>query len=155
MLAQVEVPAFDFFGTDAHGAVEDALDHGEHVGRGKDDACCADYRPENVVAGDAEHGSGEDEEFSNEAAHHGEADSCKRGDDEAGDHPRVTGGEAAVVAHIVGAVPLIQKAEEDEEGGSDEGFVEDLEGATVDTRNGEGEDAEGDEADVREGGEAG
>ena len=67
----------------------------------------------------------------------------------------MTRGEAAVVAHVVGAVALVEQAEEDEERGTDERFVEDLEGAAVDAEHGEAEDAERDEADVREGGEGG
>ena len=66
-------------------------------------------------------------------------------------------GEAAVVAHVVGAVALVEEAEEHEEGAPPSAFVEDLVDAAVEAGDGEGEDAEDDEADVAErgvGGEA-
>ena len=65
------------------------------------------------------------------------------------------GGEAAVVAHVVGAVTLVEQAEEDEERGADEGLVEDLVDTAVEARDREGEDAEDDEAVGAEGGEGG
>ena len=115
----------------------------------------ADDGPCDVVEDKGLHGAGEDEELADEAAQHGEAYCREGGDDEHGDHPRMARGEAAVVAHVVGAVALVEQAHEDEEGGADEAFVEDLEDAAVDAEHGEGEDAEDDEADVREGGEGG
>ena len=81
----------------------------------------------------------------------GRPTSDERRDDEDRDHPGQLGGEAAVVAHVVGAVALVEEAEEDEEGGAGDGFVEDLVDAAVEARDGEGEDAEDDEADVRRG----
>ena len=44
MLARIEVPAGDFFGPEAKAAVEDALDHPQHVGRAEDDAGCVRRR---------------------------------------------------------------------------------------------------------------
>ena len=95
------------------------------------------------------HAAGEDEELADEAVQHGEADEAR-----AVRTKKVTiqgrfGGEAAEVAHVVGAVALVEEAEEEEEGGAGEGFVEDLEDAAVEAGDGEGEDAEDDEAERR------
>ena len=97
------------------------------------------------------HGAGEDEELADEAVEHGQADDGERGDDEEGDHPGELCGEAAVVAHVVGAVALVEDAEEHEERAAADAFVEDLVDAAVEAGDGEGEDAEDDEADVAEG----
>ena len=155
VLAGGEVPAGDFVGANAERAVEDSLDHPEEVGGSEDDAGGGEDGPEDVVRDDGLHGAGEDEELADEAVEHGEAGGGEDGDDEHRDHPGVTCGEAAVVAHVVGAVALVEQAEEDEEGGADERLVEDLEDAAVEADDREGEDAENDEGDVREGGEGG
>ncbi len=67
------------------------------------------------MGGDGLHGSGENEELADEAVEHGQADDREGGDDEQGHHPGELGGEAAVVAHVVGAVALVEDAEEHEE----------------------------------------
>ena len=50
----------------------------------------------------------------------GRPTSGEAGDDEHGDDPGKLRGEAAVVAHVVGAVALVEQAEEHEEGGAGE-----------------------------------
>ena len=57
-------------------------------------------------------------------------------------------GEAAVVAHVVGAVALVEDAEEHEERAAADAFVERGVDAAVEAGDGEGEDAEDDDADV-------
>ena len=71
------------------------------------------------------------------------------------DEPREAGGEAAEIAHVVGAEALVEEAEEKEEASAGEGFGEDLEDAAVEAADGEGEDAEDDEAEGGESGEGG
>ena len=72
----------------------------------------------------------------------GRPTSGEGGDDEHGDHPGELRGEAAVVAHVVGAVALVEQAEQHEERGAGERLVEDLVDAAVEAGDGEGEDAE-------------
>ena len=97
------------------------------------------------------HGAGEDEELPDEAVEHGQADDGERGDDEEGDGPGEFGGEAAVLAHVVGGVALEEEAHEDEEGRATDAFVEGLVDAAVYARDGEGEDAEDDDVDMAQG----
>ncbi len=87
VLAGVEVPAGDGRGLEAEVAVEDALDHPEHVGGGEDDAGGGEDGPAGVVGDGGLHGAGEDQELADEAVEHGQADDGERGDDEHGDHP--------------------------------------------------------------------
>ena len=56
---------------------------------------------------------------------------------------------------LVGAVALVEQAHEHEERGAGEALVEDLVDAAVEAGDGEGEDAEDDDADVAEGGVGG
>ena len=107
-------------------AVEDALDHPEHVGRGEDDAGGGEHGPARVMRDGGLHAAGEDEELADEAVEHGQADDGECGDDEDGDHPGKLCGESAVVAHVVGAVALVEDAEEHEERAAADAFVEGL-----------------------------
>ncbi len=66
------------------------------------------------------HGAGEDEELADEAGEHGQADGGERGDDEHGDDPGQLRGEAAELAHVVGAVALVEQAQQHEERGAGE-----------------------------------
>ena len=64
-------------GAEAEVAVEDALDGGEHVGGGEDDAKRGngDDSPEDAAdTEDGLHGAGKDEEFTDKAVEHGQAD---------------------------------------------------------------------------------
>src|ERR1700677_4820168 len=131
-------------------AVEDALNHPEHVGSGQDDAGGAEDRPADVVGDGGLHGAREDEEFADEAAEHWKADDGQGGDDEESYHPGELGCEAPVVAHVVGAVALVEDAQQDKEGSSTDAFVEGGVDAAVEPGDGEGEDAEDDDADVSE-----
>ncbi len=61
-------------GLGAELGVEDALDHGEHVGGAEDDAGGGEHGPEDVVRGERGlHGAGEDQELADEAREHGQA----------------------------------------------------------------------------------
>ena len=155
MLAGVEVGRNNGGGLEAEFTVEDALNHPEHVGGGEDDAGCAQDCPADVMIDAGLHGAGEDEELAYEAVEHGQADDRKGGDDEEGHHPGELRGEAAVLAHVVGAVTLVEEAEEEEEGCAPEAFVEGLEDTAVEAGDGEGEDTEDDYAYVAEGGVSG
>ena len=150
MLAGVEVGGGDVGGVVVEVAVEDALDHPEHVGGGEDDAGGGEHRPAGVVRDGGLHAAGEDEELADEAVEHRQADDRERCDDEEGDHPGKLCGEAAVVAHVVGAVALVEDAEEHEERSAADAFVEGRVDAAVHAGDGEGEDAEDDDADVAE-----
>src|SRR5258708_13626028 len=94
------------------------------------------------------HAAGEDEELADEAVEHGQADDRERGDDEEGDHPGELCGEAAVVADVVGAVALVEDAEQHEECAAADAFVEGGVDAAIDARDGKGKDAKDYHANV-------
>ena len=150
MFASIKVGREYVCGVVVELAVEDALDHPEHVGRGEDDAGGGEDGPAGVMRDTRLHATGEDEELADEAVEHGQADDRECGDDEHGHHPRKFCGEAAVIAHVVGAVALVEEAEEHEERAAADAFVESGVDAAVDAGDGEGEDAEDDDADVAE-----
>ncbi len=151
VLAGGEVRGGDGLGAPSQVAVEDALDHPEHVGGGQDDAGSGQHGPADVVSDGGLHGSREDEELTDEAVEHGEAYNGECGEDEHGDDPGEASGEAAVLAHVVGAVALVEQAQEHEERGAADAFVEGLVDSTVDSGDGEGEDPEDDDRDVAKG----
>src|SRR5579862_1753343 len=102
--------------------VEDALDHPEHVSSTENYAdggeCCPAPMWSETAA--------EDEEFADEAVQDGQADERERGDYIEGGHIGQARGEASESAHFIGAVALMEEADEDEEGASRESLVEDL-----------------------------
>ncbi len=148
MFASIKVGREYVCGVVVELAIEDALDHPEHVGRGEDDAGGGEDGPAGVMRDTRLHATGEDEELADEAVEHGQADDRECGDDEHGHHPRKFCGEAAVIAHVVGAIALVEDAEEHEERAAADAFVESGVDAAVDACDGEGEDAEDDDADV-------
>jgi len=155
VLAGVEVGCNNGGRLEAELAVEDTLNHPEHVGGGEDDAGGAEDCPANMMIDAGLHGAGEDEELAYEAVEHGQADDREGSDDKEGHHPGELRGEAAVLPHVVGAVALVEEAEEEEECCATEALVEGLEDAAVEAGDGEGEDAQDDYADVAEGGVSG
>src|SRR5260221_6756724 len=112
VLTSVEVWGGDCGGLDAKVAVEDSLDHPEHIGGGEDDSGGGEDCPAGVVRDSRLHGAGEGEELADEAVEHGKADDGEGSDDEEGDHPGELRGEAAELADVVGGVALVEEAEE-------------------------------------------
>src|ERR1017187_2489901 len=96
------------------------------------------------------HGPGENKELAYEAVQHGQADDGQPGNDEHGCYPWQLRGEAAVVAHVVGAVALVEQAEQHKQRRSRERFVQDLVDAAAQSRNRESEDAQDDETEMAE-----
>ena len=101
------------------------------------------------------HGAGEDQELADEAVQHGQPDDGERDEDEHRGYPGKFLCKAAVLAHVVGAVALVEQAEQHEEGCASEALVQNLIDAAVQARNGEGEDAQSDEAELAQRGVGG
>ena len=127
---------------------EDLLHEGEHVGGAEDDSQSCGGGPAAAYAGE---GAGEDEEFSDEAVEHGQADHGETGDDEERGEGGGFLGEATVLADLAGSEAVVEDTEEDEERGADDAFVEGLEDAAVETGGGEAVDTEGAEAEAADG----
>src|ERR1700760_1049031 len=97
------------------------------------------------------HAAGENKELADKAVEHGQAGNRKRGDDEERDHPGKLCGKAAVIAHVVGAVALIEDAEQHEERAAADAFIDGGVDSAVNPRNSEAKDPEDDNADVPQG----
>ena len=98
-------------GERAFRAVEEALHEPEHVGGAENDA---ERGGDGPAAADQGEGAGEDDEFADEAAQHGQADHGERGDDKEGGRAGQFGGEAAVGGDVAGGVAEFERAEEQE-----------------------------------------
>ena len=131
-------------------AVEEALDKPEHVSGAENDAERGDDGP---TAADLGKGAGKDDEFSNEAAQHGQADHGEGGDDEIRGCAGKFGSETAVGGDDAGGVTELECAEEQEQCAVDYAVGKDLVDGAGPAGEGEAVDGKHDEAEMAERGE--